>query len=124
MQGKSYNANMQTTYIRDDDKFEITIKFSQKQFDKYLKQVGATKVEALTEPQTIELLGVVFGDYQKGTISLDDLSVICDEICTVLTHQPNTNRNLLEILIDTADLAYQERQGGLTKDLAEFLNKA
>lgn len=120
----SYNDVMQTIYVRDDDKFEIKIEFSQEKFDEYLKQVGATKVEDITEQQTTELLHLVLGDYKKGTISLDGLSVICNELCTVLTHKPDTSRGLLGILMDTADLAYQERHGDMIKDLADFLDKA
>lgn len=112
---------MQTSYIREDDKFEIKIEFPREKFDEYLKQVRAAKIEKLSENQVIDLLRLAYEDYKKGNISLDGLSVVANELFNMVSRL--SNKELVLILEEVGDMAYQERQGELTEKLAEFLEK-
>lgn len=113
---------MQTTYIRDDDKFEIKIEFPQEKFDEYLKQVGATKTDELNENQMVDVLRLAFEDYKRGSISLDGLSVVANELFNLVSKI--SNKELVSILEEVGDMAYQVRQRDMTKELSEFLDKA
>ena len=112
---------MQTRYVREDDKFEIITKFPTDKFDEYLKQTGASKIDRLNEDQIADLLQLAFMDYKKGNISLDGLSVIANELFNVATRLSKSE--LISILEEVGDMAYQERQGDITTNLSKFLEK-
>jgi repressor of nif and glnA expression len=125
---------MELMYKVEDTGSEIIINFPQKQFDTYLKGVGLANISSISKEHVAKLLRIVLEDYKKGVISLDGLSVICNELWTSYSKKPKIDKKLFGILMNCAELAFEERQSIQTgrevndildplKELVSYLKK-
>ncbi len=114
--------------VFDKDKkliFETT--FPQKNFSRYLKKLGATAKEKLTEEQIEKIFLWAYQDFQKGKLSLDGLADIADYLWTSHLDDSKKFKSLLgEVLLAATELSYNVRfahKKSAAKELISSLKK-